>query len=257
MNTDWAHSLNQLARILFEPVFGVMIAGIVLGLIVNARRRDRKFYVVLLGVGFMIAWRCCIHMLSKRYFEILIYAGVGLSAYGLCVFPSWVSCLCGIFLRRRCPAAVRAMRRYRRLTGRVMVFALVAACCGKMGCYNRYDDTLPRGCDAVRRDAAEAGRPAVIELCGERSRLHYYSGLPVLSVAANVPRQEQRRRLSALLKRGYDAVYVCCKEKRGERFTVVEPAPAVDGWDLIFSAPWDNRKKAYLNVYRRRGSGKK
>ncbi len=63
--------LSQLPRIVFEPIFGVMIAGMLLALLLNFRRRSWRFYAVLIGVGFMLVWRNCLHLLSKRYSEIL------------------------------------------------------------------------------------------------------------------------------------------------------------------------------------------
>lgn len=254
---DFLHLPSQLSRILFEPFFLLMIAGISLAFFLNIHRRNRMFYSILFGVGFMIAWRTCVHLLSKRYSEILIYAGIGFTAYFLYVFPPWLFCRCRPFLQRRYPKIERTMRCRLRLISRALVLILILVCFGKLSRYNRYDDTIPKSCDAVRKDAAKFKKPFIIELCGEQARFHYYSGLPVSSINEDAGREDQWKQLSLFLKRDYDMVYVFCKEKRGEKFSVFSAGAAAGNWEQIFSAPRNNRKKIYFNVYRYKEASKK
>ena len=249
---DFLHLLSQLSRILFEPFFLLMIAGIALAFFLNIHRRNRMFYSVLFGVGFMIAWRTCVHLLSKRYSEILIYAGIGFSAYFLYVFPPWLFCRCRPFLQRRYPKIEQTMRCRPRLISRVLILILILVCFGKMSRYNRYDNTIPKSCEAVKKDAARFKKPLIVELCGEQARFHYYSGLPILSIDDNSSRKEQRKQLLQLLRKDYDVAYVFCKEKRGEKFSIFSAEACAENWEQIFSAPRDNRKKTYVNVYRHR-----
>ena len=205
----------------------------------------------------MIAWRTCVHLLSKRYSEILIYAGIGFTAYFLYVFPSWLICRYRHFLQRRYPKIEQTMRCYPRLISRVLILILVLVCFGKLCRYNRYDGTIPKSCEVVKRDAAKFKKPLIIELCGEQARFHYYSGLPVSSINEDAGREDQWKQLSLFLKRDYDMVYVFCKEKRGEKFSVFSAGAAAGNWEQIFSAPRNNRKKIYFNVYRYKEASKK
>ena len=249
---DFLHLPNQLSRILFEPFFLLMIAGISLAFFLNIHRRNRMFYSVLFGVGFMIAWRACVHLLSKRYSEILIYAGIGFTAYFLYVFPSWLICRYRHFLQRRYPKIEQTMRCYPRLISRVLILILVLVCFGKLCRYNRYDGTIPKSCEVVKRDAAKFKKPLIIELCEEQARFHYYSDLPIFSINNDSTREEQWKHLSLFLKRDYDVIYVFCKEQPGEKFSLFSEEAYAEKWEQIFSAPRNNRKKTYINVYRHR-----
>ena len=251
------HFLNQLSRILFEPFFILMIAGFFLAFYLNWHRRNRVFYSVLICIVFMIAWRICINLLSKRYSEILIYAGIGFTVYFLYVFPPWIFYRCRPFLQRRYPKIEQIMRCYPRLISRVLIFILILVCFGKLSRYNRYDDTIPKSCEAVKRDVAKFKKPLIIELCGEQARFHYYSGLSIFSINEDSSREEQWKRLSQLLKRDYDVAYVFCKEKQEEKFSIFSAGASTKNWEQIFSAPKDNRKKIYFNVYRYKEASKK
>lgn len=68
------------SRIVFEPVFYIMAAGMVLALL-NPPYRKRFFLPLALALVFMFSWRCCITMLSARYAAIFIYAALDFSAY--------------------------------------------------------------------------------------------------------------------------------------------------------------------------------
>lgn len=247
---NFLHLISQLSRIIFEPIFILMIAGILLALFLNIHRRNRMFYSVLLGVGFMITWRVCVHLLSKRYSEILIYAGIGFCAYFLYVFPPWLFCRCRPFLQRHYPKIAQTMRCYPRLIGRILVLILILGCFGKLSRYNRYDDTIPKSCALIKKDAAKFKKPLLIELCGEQGRFQYYSKLPVTPINENMSRENQRKVLSLVLKRKYDVAYVFCKEKREEKFSVFSSGASNGNFEQIFSAPRDNRKNKYINVYR-------
>lgn len=253
---DLLHFLSQLSRIVFEPIFGVMIAGMLLALLLNFRRRGWRFYAVLIGVGFMLVWRSCLHLLSKRYSEILIYVGIGFSGYFLLLFPAWFACRFRPLLQRYCPKAEQVMRRFPRLIGRVLIFVLILICFGKLSRYNRYDDTIPKSSEVVKQDAANFRRPLVLELCGEQDRLHYYSGLSILAVNQEASREEQWKRCSQLLKREHDAAYLFCKERREETHSLFPKGAVAGDWELIFSAPQDNRRKLWINVYRCRNRKK-
>ena len=87
---NFIHFLSQLTRILFEPYFILILPGALLAVLLNRHRRDRMFYVIAGGVIFMFLWRGCITLLSKRYSEILIFAGICFSVYFLYLFPLWL-----------------------------------------------------------------------------------------------------------------------------------------------------------------------
>ena len=137
----------------------------------------------------------------------------------------------------------------------IMLF-LVIVSLGKLCRFNRYDDTLPKSCAAVRADAADCKAPRLIEICGETARFQYYIGLPVVSIDHYAEQTAQRKQLKKLLRESNFA-YVFLEEKSGQETPAAAVGAAESEWKQIFSAPRDNRKRAYINVYRYRSSGEK
>ncbi len=235
--------LNQLPRILFEAFFVLMIAGCILAVMRNFRRRSVQFYFLAASLIFMLAWRVSIETLSKRYSAVLIYAGVCFSVYFIySVLPYLALCFRRFFRKE----AAFVLRRYSRLARRVILLVLVLLCIGKLSRFNRYDNALPEMCRAVTADASGYSRIVILELCGEADRLEYYLEKPVIPMDEQLKPESAavNKRIAALLAgKEYDAVYVLCKEKKG----------VASGSALIFSMPNSNRKKLYLNAYRYTG----
>lgn len=253
---NFIHFLSQLTRILFEPYFILILPGALLAVLLNRHRRDRMFYVIAGGVIFMFLWRGCITLLSKRYSEILIFAGICFSVYFLYLFPLWLPRRFSSRLQQYVPKLKRALERCPRLFSRALVLFLVIVSLGKLCRFNRYDDTLPKSCAAVRADAADCKAPLLVEICGETARFQYYTGLPVVSIDHYAEQTAQRKQLKKLLRESNFA-YVFLEEKSGQETPAAAVGAAESEWKQIFSAPRDNRKRAYINVYRYRSSGEK
>ena len=122
---NFIHFLSQLTRILFEPYFILILPGALLAVLLNRHRRDRMFYVIAGGVIFMFLWRGCITLLSKRYSEILIFAGICFSVYFLYLFPLWLPRRFSSRLQQYVPKLKRALERCPRLFSRALVLFLV------------------------------------------------------------------------------------------------------------------------------------
>ena len=96
----------------------------------------------------------------------------------------------------------------------------------------------------------------LVEICGETARFQYYIGLPVVSIDHYAEQTAQRKQLKKLLRESNFA-YVFLEEKSGQETPAAAVGAAESEWKQIFSAPRDNRKRAYINVYRYRSSGEK
>ena len=83
------------------------------------------FYVIAGGVIFMFLWRGCITLLSKRYSEILIFAGICFSVYFLYLFPLWLPRRFSSRLQQYVPKLKSALERCPRLFSRALVLFLV------------------------------------------------------------------------------------------------------------------------------------
>ena len=125
--------LDQISRILFEPFFIFMIVGFFLVILLNWRRRDRFFYFFLVAFGVMLTWRYVVNLVSKRYSEILIYAGICMTAYFLALFPSWISCRFHPFLQRHFRRMDQMLHQYPRLVSRVLILILTVKAVGIQG----------------------------------------------------------------------------------------------------------------------------
>lgn len=243
--------LDQISRILFEPFFIFMIVGFFLVILLNWRRRDRFFYFFLVAFGVMLTWRYVVNLVSKRYSEILIYAGICMTAYFLALFPSWISCRFHPFLQRHFRRMDQMLHQYPRLVSRVLILILVLICFAKLSRFNRFDDTIPQSCTVVKTDAKMFKKTMILDACEEFPRLKYYSGMPILSLRQEA-RETRLKKIAVLLKRPCDAFYVFLKEKPGEQTAAASIGAAENEWTLIFSEWRDNRRKLLINVYRYR-----
>lgn len=162
------------SRIVFEPVFYIMAAGMVLALL-NPPYRKRFFLPLALALVFMFSWRCCITMLSARYAAIFIYAGVGFSAYAAYRLTPFLT---AAFFHpaNRC---FRFLHRHMRLAGRILLLAIILICIGKFLRYNRYDGCIPESVALVKADSGQMEEARFFDFCGEAARLQFYLGLPV------------------------------------------------------------------------------
>ena len=234
------------SRIVFEPVFYIMAAGMVLALL-NPPYRKRFFLPLALALVFMFSWRCCITMLSARYAAIFIYAGVGFSAYAAYRLTPFLT---AAFFHpaNRC---FRFLHRHMRLAGRILLLAIILICIGKFLRYNRYDGCIPESVALVKADSEQMEEARFFDFCGEAARLQFYLGLPVETWKEAERKfttpDEIRKRLA-----GSVCANVFCNEPPGHFFSPQDMKMTPQQWSRLYSSPEDNRKKIYFSVYRYR-----
>ena len=247
--------LDQIVNLLFYPVFSLLIGGVVLMTLTHIHRRGRMFYAVLLGTVWLLAWRCFVTLLSKRYSDILLYVGIGFTAAFLYHFPPWLCCRFRP-LGRRFPAAWRLLRGNLRTLSRLMLLIVLGVSLGKYFCYNRFHAALPNLCAIVRADAETRHGAIVIDGCGEARRIGFYTGLPVRTLSEDASQEKRFREVRSILRKRRATVYWVCKEGHGPPLAAAQFGVKPQEWERLYSTCFNNRKNAVLSVYRCRKPAK-
>ena len=232
------------SRIVFEPVFYIMAAGMVLVLL-NPPYRRRFFLPLVFALVFMFSWRCCITMLSARYAAIFIYAGAGFSAYAAYRLTPFLTAAF-FHPQYRC---FRFLRSHMRLAGRLLLLAIIIICIGKFLRYNRYGGCIPESAALVKTDSGQMKDVRFFDFCGEAARLQFYLGRPVEA------QKETGRKFTApdeirMRLAGSVCAYVFCNEPPDHFFSPQDMEMTPQQWRRLYSSPEDNRKKVYFSVYR-------
>lgn len=246
--------MNVIAEILFQRIPGMLfepfailgVFGLILAAILYWKRHSPLYWVIGLGILFMLSWRLGIQIISSRYASILIYPVVIATAY-FCFQTEWL-----VKYIPKIPA------KWCKYVPYLFVIGLGAASLGKALHYNPYGDRLLLISKLILKDAQGRSNPHILAANHDFFRLMYYSGLPSTPIPySDLPEKQYLENIGNSLKNGtmepadhiYFVLYASTKKKKG--YYLQKFSDKLKPHFQYLGEFYHNRKKRYVTrVYR-------
>ncbi len=182
--------LQSFPQGLYEPIAVCGILGLILAMILRWKQKDAFFYMLGIGILFMICWRVGIRIVSARYTAILFFPATIGSIYLCFKLPEFLKYLPEKYLAR-IPEKVHKVLPW------LCVTALVISCVVKAVLVNPYDDYLIRCGEYLRENAAKD--EVILVYKQDQTRLEYYSGMKATGLEPEVTDYHKRERSDELI----------------------------------------------------------
>lgn len=247
---------QKIPQVLYEPIAFTALAGLILGICRFRKKIDDFLVWCILGMFVIgIGWRLGLHsmMVSKRYFQILIYPGVILAGYFAFRAAVW-----GRWLLVRYQWRNRKIRQILRYLPWVIVLILAASCLLKINRFDAYRGHVMKVCrEYQRRGDSEKLQLLFTTEGGESGRIAYYAGLQhyldvqVLEDVFASGNYESLRQVVELYENVSGEYYFIIEQQAGQDI----PAEALnisDGgvWEILCREFTSKKQRRELVLYR-------
>ncbi len=216
--------MERLIDILYEPIFGVVLACVFCILFLLKKSPENKLMKLIAALlAMMILWRFFVAQVSTRYWAAILFPALALAGY-VCYLPWW-----GIRFSR------------------FLIIIVVVACLGKDFHLNWNNRSIINSAEAIKADAKKYSCAFVTEFenSGLLSRIGYYSGIRTVDNINKVDLLQCYESAVGV----YDVFYIICENEPTEHLNFYEQVKLIGG-ELLFSRDKEMRGKKKIYVYK-------